>query len=110
MTQAWQPKFTITPAIARGLMAIEATRAVVAETPIFIGGISAVHRRFNGGRIGMTGCAGMIDTPSTTRKPLTLRLPKERIACMVGFNKTRQGYARERILKLAGYFLGGGSV
>jgi len=31
---AWSPRFTITPAVARGLMAIEAARAVVAETPI----------------------------------------------------------------------------
>ena len=31
---AWSPRFTITPAVARGLMSIEAARAVVAEAPI----------------------------------------------------------------------------
>lgn len=31
---AWQPRYTLTPAIARGLMAIEAARAVVETTPL----------------------------------------------------------------------------
>lgn len=31
---AWQPKYTLTPAIARGLMEIEAARAVVEHTPL----------------------------------------------------------------------------
>lgn len=30
----WQPRYTLTPAIARGLMAIEAARAVVETTPL----------------------------------------------------------------------------
>jgi hypothetical protein len=30
----WHPRYVITPAIARGLMEIEAARAVVAETPL----------------------------------------------------------------------------
>jgi Fic family protein len=30
----WQPRYTLTPAIARGLMEIEAARAVVAHTPL----------------------------------------------------------------------------
>ena len=30
----WQPRYTITPAIARGLMEIEAARAVVENTPL----------------------------------------------------------------------------
>ncbi len=30
----WQPRFTITPAIANGLMAVEAARAVVEHTPL----------------------------------------------------------------------------
>lgn len=37
MTQTlspWQPLYTITPAIARGLMTIEAARAVIAHTPL----------------------------------------------------------------------------
>ncbi|MBK7780823.1 MAG: hypothetical protein IPJ58_08675 [Ardenticatenia bacterium] len=30
----WQPQYALTPAIARGLMAIEAARAVVETTPL----------------------------------------------------------------------------
>lgn len=33
-TSAWQPRYTLTPAIARGLMTIEAARAVVETTPL----------------------------------------------------------------------------
>jgi len=31
---AWTPKYTLTPAIARGLMQIEAARALVDHTPL----------------------------------------------------------------------------
>ncbi len=33
-TSIWQPRYTLTPAIARGLMEIEAARAVVENTPL----------------------------------------------------------------------------
>ena len=33
-TPIWQPRYTLTPAIARGLMTIEAARAVVETTPL----------------------------------------------------------------------------
>ena len=33
-TPAWSPRFTLTPAIARGLMQIEAARALVDHTPL----------------------------------------------------------------------------
>jgi Fic family protein len=41
----WQPRFTITPAIARGLMQIEAARAVVAHTPLSPAAEAELRRR-----------------------------------------------------------------
>lgn len=58
----WQPRYTLTPAIARGLMAIEAARAVVETTPlppaveaelrhrarVRYGSLSALYRQYIG--------------------------------------------------------------
>ncbi len=38
---------------------------------------------------------------------MTQRLEETKRAARIAGNKTRQGYARERILKLAGYFFVG---
>ena len=46
MTQTpWHPRYVITPAIARGLMEIEAARAVVDETPLSIAAEAELRRR-----------------------------------------------------------------
>ena len=55
---AWSPRYTITPGIARSLMAIEAARAVVERAPLpptaeaellcVNGNLSAIHRQLNG--------------------------------------------------------------
>lgn len=44
-SRIWSPKFTITPAVARGLMAIEAAKAVLAETRIPPGIEAELRRR-----------------------------------------------------------------
>lgn len=41
----WQPRYTLTPAIARGLMQIEAARAVVAHTPLPAAAEAELRRR-----------------------------------------------------------------
>jgi len=41
----WHPHYVITPAIARGLMEIEAARAVVAETPLPLAAEAELRRR-----------------------------------------------------------------
>jgi len=46
MTQPpWHPRYVITPTIARGLMAIEAARAVVDETPLPLAAEAELRRR-----------------------------------------------------------------
>ncbi len=46
MTQSpWHPRYVITPAIARGLMEIEAARAVVDETPPPLAAEAELRRR-----------------------------------------------------------------
>jgi Fic family protein len=46
MTQSpWHPRYVITPAIARGLMEIEAARAVVDETPLPLAAEAELRRR-----------------------------------------------------------------
>ncbi len=46
MTQpSWHPQYVITPAIARGLMEIEAARAVVDETPLPLAAEAELRRR-----------------------------------------------------------------
>lgn len=44
-TPAWQPRFTLTPAVARRLMEIDAARAVVAETRLPLAVQSAMRNR-----------------------------------------------------------------
>jgi len=41
----WHPHYVITPAIARGLMEIEAARAVVDETPLPLAAEAELRRR-----------------------------------------------------------------
>jgi hypothetical protein len=42
----WQPRYTLTPAIARGLMAIEAARTTIAATPLPRAyGLSEIYRQ-----------------------------------------------------------------
>ena len=43
--EAWQPRYTLTPAIARWLMVIEAARAVVERTPLPPAAQAALRRR-----------------------------------------------------------------
>lgn len=44
-SQRWTPSYTLSPAIARGLMAIEAARAVVAHTPLPLDVEAALRQR-----------------------------------------------------------------
>ena len=43
--RAWDPRYTLTPAVARGLMAIEAARTVVAHTPLSAAVATELRRR-----------------------------------------------------------------
>jgi len=47
---AWQPRYTLTPVIARSLMEIEAARACALSAPL-----SATYRRYIGGLSAMPG-------------------------------------------------------
>jgi len=45
MTSVWQPRYVLTSAIARGLMTIEAARAVVDHTPLTLAAEAELRRR-----------------------------------------------------------------